>query len=72
MTVSLLLCSSGSNAPGKSTAIEGFRASSKSPSRVLDGDERVAGREEEKSISPKRAHPFACRAIFYVSGLLNI
>ena len=44
LTVSLYLCSSGSNAWGESRAREGCRVSSKSPSRVRDGDEGVAGR----------------------------
>ena len=44
LTVSLYLCSSGSNARGKSRALEGRRVSSKSLSRVQDGDEGVAGR----------------------------
>ena len=44
LTVSLYLCSSGSNTRGESRAQEGRRVSSKSPSRVRDGDEGVAGR----------------------------
>ena len=44
LTVSLYLCSSGSNARGESRAREGRRVSSKSPLRVWDGDEGVAGR----------------------------
>ena len=44
LTVSLYLCSSGSNARGESRAREGRCVSSKSPSRVRDGDEGVAGR----------------------------
>ena len=44
LTVSLYLCSSGSNAQGESRAQEGRRVSSKSLSRVRDGDEGVAGR----------------------------
>ena len=43
LTVSLYLCSSGSNARGESRAQEGRRVSSKSPSRVRDRDEGVAG-----------------------------
>ena len=38
LTVSLYLCSSGSNARGESRAREGRRVSSKSPSRVRDQD----------------------------------
>ena len=48
MTTSLYLCSSGSNARGESRAREGRRVSSKSPSRVRDGDEGVAGRNGRK------------------------
>ena len=44
LTVSLYLCSSGSNTWGKSRALEEHLVSSKSPSRVRDGDEGVAGR----------------------------
>ena len=44
LMVSLYLCSSGSNARGELRAREGRRVSSKSPSRVRDGDEGVAGR----------------------------
>ena len=44
LTVSMYLCSSGSNARGESRAREGRRVSSKSPSRVQDWDEGVAGR----------------------------
>ena len=43
LEVSLILCSSASNARGESRALEGRRVSSKSPSR--DGDEGVAGRK---------------------------
>ena len=53
-TVSLYLCSSGSNAQGESRALEGRHISSKSPSRVLDGDEEVAGRNERESKRRKR------------------
>ena len=42
--VTLYLCSSGSNAQGESRALERCRVRSKSPSRVQDGDEGVAGR----------------------------
>ena len=48
LTVSLYLCSSGSNAPGESRAWEGCLVSSKSPSRVRDGDEGVAGRKRRE------------------------
>ena len=37
LTVSLFLCSSGSNTQGDERALEGHRVSSKSPSRVWDG-----------------------------------
>ena len=50
--VSLYLCSSGSNARGESRAREGRRVSSKSPSRVRDGDEEVAGRNGREYCSP--------------------
>ena len=45
LTVYLFLSTSGSNARGESRALEGRRVSSKSPSRVQDGDEGVAGRK---------------------------
>ena len=48
LTVSLHLCSSGSNARGESRAREGRRVSSKSPSRVRDGDEGVARRNQRE------------------------
>ena len=44
LTVSLYLCSCGSNAWGKSRALEGRRVSSKSPSRAGNLDEGVAWR----------------------------
>ena len=44
LKVSLFLLSSGSNARGELKALEGCRVSSKSPSRVQDGDEGVEGR----------------------------
>ena len=44
LTVSVYLCSSGSNAQGELRAREGRSVSSKSPSRVRDRDEEVAGR----------------------------
>ena len=40
---SLLLCSSGSNALGESSALGGRRVNSKSPSRVRYGDKGVTG-----------------------------
>ena len=49
LTMSLYLCSSRSNARGKSRALEGSRVSSKSPSRVQGGDKGVAGRNERKN-----------------------
>ena len=52
LTMSLYLCSSGSNARGKSRAWEGRRVSSKSPSRVRDGDEGVAGRNGREYCFP--------------------
>ena len=52
LKVSLYLCSSGSNARGESRAREGRRVSSKSPSRVRDGDEGVAGRNGQKLCFP--------------------
>ena len=52
LTVSLFLCSSGSNARGKSRALEGRRVNSKSPLRVRDGDEGVAERNYKKNYSP--------------------
>ena len=42
--VSLFLCSSGSDGRGESRALEERCVSSKSPSGIQDGDERVAGR----------------------------
>ena len=44
LTVSLMLCSAGSNATGESRALEGCSVSSKSPTRVRVGDQGVAGR----------------------------
>ena len=41
-------CSSGGNARGESRALEGRCVSSKSPSRVRDGDEGVAGRNKRE------------------------
>ena len=41
---------SESNARGESRALGGRRVSSKSPSRVRDGDELVAGGTEENSV----------------------
>ena len=46
--VSLYLCSSGSNARGESRALEGRRVSSKSPSRVPDGDGFFTKRKQKK------------------------
>ena len=48
LTVSLYLCSSRSNARGESRALEGRRVSSKSTSRVRDGDEGAAGMNERE------------------------
>ena len=52
LMVSLYLCSSGSNVPGESRAKEGHRVSSKSPSRVRDRDEGVAGRNGREQCFP--------------------
>ena len=52
LMVSLYLCCSGSNARGKPRALEGHCASSKSPSRVRDGDEGVAGRNGREYCFP--------------------
>ena len=45
LTVSLILCSSGSNALVESRAVLGHSVSSKSPSRLWDRGEGVAGRK---------------------------
>ena len=50
VSVSLYLCSSGSNARGESRALEGRCVSSKSPSKVRDRDQGVAWRNERKRI----------------------
>ena len=42
------LCSSGSDERGELKALEGYRVSSKSPSRVQDGDEGVDGRNKRE------------------------
>ena len=52
--VSLFLCSSGSNAWGELRPLEGLHVSSKSPSRVWDGDEGVAGRNEREKYFPDK------------------
>ena len=49
LTESLFLCSSRNNAPCESRALEGCHVSSKSPSRVWDRDEGVAGRNYKES-----------------------
>ena len=49
-----LLCSSGSNVRGESRALEGHCVSLKSPSRVRDGDEGVAGRNGREKYFPQR------------------
>ena len=52
LTVVLYLCS---NARDKSRTLEWRRVSSKSPSRVWDGDKAIAGRgKEQKSVPPTR------------------
>ena len=56
LTVSLYLCSSGSNALGESRAQEGRRVSSKTPSWVRDGDEGVAGRNGREKCFPDEGH----------------
>ena len=48
LMVSMYLCSSGSNARGEPRALEGRHVSSKSPSRVRDRDEGVAGTNERE------------------------
>ena len=48
LTVSLYLCSSRSNAQGELRPLEGHCVSWKSPSRVQDRDEGVAGRNGKK------------------------
>ena len=63
LTVSLFLYSSRSNARGELRALERRHVSSKSLSRVRDGDEGVARRNlEEKSFSPMRGHWFSLEA----------
>ena len=52
LMVSLYLCSSGSNAQGESRAREARRVSSKSPSRVRDRDEGVAGTNKPEKWFP--------------------
>ena len=52
LTVSLYLYSSGINAWGESRALEGQRVSSKSPSRVRNRDEGVAGRNGREKRFP--------------------
>ena len=52
LMVSLYLCSSGSNARGESRAREGRCVSSKSPSKVWDGDEGVAWRNGREKCLP--------------------
>ena len=54
LTVSLYLFSSGTNAQGKSRALEGRRVSSKSPSRVRDGDKGVPGRNGRDQYFPRQ------------------
>ena len=49
----------------RSRALEGRRVSSKSPSRVLDQDERVAGRNEEEK------YPHARGAIYLSSNQID-
>ena len=62
--VSSFLSSSGGNAQGESRALIGQRVSSKSPSRVWDRDEGVAGRNcrelcypDERSFYTKKLEP---------------
>ena len=54
LTVSLSLCRSGSNTWGESRALEGRSGSPKSPSRVRDNGEGVAGRNEREQYFPQR------------------
>ena len=56
LCATLYLFSSGSNARGESGANEGRRVSSKSPSRVQDGDEGVAGRNERGQCFPNKGN----------------
>ena len=58
LTVSLYLCSSGSNARGKSRVIEGRRVIYKSPSRIRDGDEGVTERNGREKCFPNMSHWF--------------
>ena len=53
LTVSLYLCSFGSNARGESRALEGHSVSSKSPSKVLGRDKGVAGRNKREKHFPE-------------------
>ena len=54
LTVSLYLWSSRSNTRGESRTLEGHRVSSKSPSRVRDGDGGVAGRNGRDKCFPDK------------------
>ena len=53
LTVSLYLCRFESNGQGRSRALEGRRISSKSLSRVWDGDKGVAGMKGKKCVHRK-------------------
>ena len=73
LTVSLFLCSFASNAQAESRALWGNCVSSKIPSRVREGDEGVAGKNNrEKYFLDKRSLfcPPGKSMIFYQSVLL--
>ena len=53
LRVSLFLRSSGSNLRGKLRALEGRQVSSKSPSRVGDGDKEIARRNGGEKVFPE-------------------
>ena len=56
MTVSLFLCSTGSNVLGKLRALERGRVSSKSPPKVRNRKEGVAGRNGREVCPERRGH----------------
>ena len=59
--VSYCLCSSTSNARGESRALKGRCVGSKSPSRVRDRHEEVAGRNGREKFFPDRGHWFVTK-----------
>ena len=63
LTVSLNLCSSGSNTPGKLRALEGRRGSSISLWRVWDRNMRVAGRNGRNGVSRQEVIDLPSRQI---------